>query len=166
MWKGFLTKLLDACKLITWTCISFTGMSRPVRYLNVVDCHSLRPVAFKEPGPNGEIRVDYELTENPLPTWKKLEEMVAKGKVRNIGVSKYEFVQFHSTSSTHDTHVLEIVSILDALPILRTHLTFVSSPLSIRLSSIYSTHSPLLSSGRKKTAYCLNHILRWDLTTK
>lgn len=49
----------------------------------------VRPVAFKEPGPNDEIRVDYELTENPLLTWKKLEEMVAKGKVRNIGVSKY-----------------------------------------------------------------------------
>ncbi|QRV84909.1 aldo/keto reductase family protein [Ceratobasidium sp. AG-Ba] len=46
------------------------------------------PVAFGPPGPNGEIRVDHDLTENPLPTWKKLEEMVAKGKVRNIGVSK------------------------------------------------------------------------------
>ncbi|CCO31005.1 hypothetical protein BN14_05039 [Rhizoctonia solani AG-1 IB] len=46
------------------------------------------PVAFKEPGPNGEIRVDHDLTENPLPTWKKLEDLVAKGKVRNIGVSK------------------------------------------------------------------------------
>ncbi|KAJ7105714.1 NADP-dependent oxidoreductase domain-containing protein [Mycena epipterygia] len=29
------------------------------------------------------------LTENPYPTWRKLEEMVAKGKVRNIGVSNF-----------------------------------------------------------------------------
>ncbi|KAJ7268076.1 NADP-dependent oxidoreductase domain-containing protein [Mycena rebaudengoi] len=31
---------------------------------------------------------DKELTHNPYPTWQKLEEMVEKGKVRNIGVSK------------------------------------------------------------------------------
>ena len=35
---------------------------------------------------NGKLIQD--LTENPLPTWKKLEEMVDKGKIRNIGVSK------------------------------------------------------------------------------
>ena len=34
-------------------------------------------------------QVDEALTANPYPTWKKLEEMVDKGKVRNIGVSKY-----------------------------------------------------------------------------
>ncbi|CAE6365076.1 unnamed protein product [Rhizoctonia solani] len=51
------------------------------------------PVAFKEPGPNGEVRVDHELTENPLPTWKKLEELVAKGKIRNIGL-KPELVKW------------------------------------------------------------------------
>lgn len=32
---------------------------------------------------------DKELTENPYPTWKALEELVDKGKVRNIGLSKY-----------------------------------------------------------------------------
>ncbi|KAJ3715603.1 NADP-dependent oxidoreductase domain-containing protein [Lentinula guzmanii] len=32
---------------------------------------------------------DKELTANPYPTWQKLEEMVAKGKVRNIGVSNF-----------------------------------------------------------------------------
>ena len=48
-----------------------------------------RPVAFDTPGPKGETRINHDLTENPLPTWKKLEEMVAKGKIRNIGVSKY-----------------------------------------------------------------------------
>lgn len=29
-----------------------------------------------------------DLTENPIRTWKKLEELVNKGKIRNIGVSK------------------------------------------------------------------------------
>ncbi|KAJ7726485.1 Aldo/keto reductase [Mycena metata] len=42
------------------------------------------PIARK----NGE-PYDKELTENPYPTWQKLEEMVAKGKVRNIGVSNF-----------------------------------------------------------------------------
>jgi diketogulonate reductase-like aldo/keto reductase len=32
---------------------------------------------------------DQELTANPYPTWQKLEEMVEKGKIRNIGLSKY-----------------------------------------------------------------------------
>ena len=33
--------------------------------------------------------IDFDLTENPYPTWQKLEELVEKGKIRNIGVSKY-----------------------------------------------------------------------------
>lgn len=45
----------------------------------------LRPVAFKK----GTSDVDEKLTMDIYPTWKKLEEMVDKGKVRNIGVSKY-----------------------------------------------------------------------------
>jgi len=32
---------------------------------------------------------DKELTNDPYPTWQKLEEMVEKGKVKNIGISKY-----------------------------------------------------------------------------
>ena len=36
--------------------------------------------------------VDEDLTANPYPTWKKLEEMVDKGKIRNIGVSKYAYL--------------------------------------------------------------------------
>ncbi|KAK7023087.1 Aldo-keto reductase [Favolaschia claudopus] len=43
------------------------------------------PLARKDGQP-----YDKELTENPYPTWQKLEEMVAKGKIRNIGVSKLE----------------------------------------------------------------------------
>lgn len=30
-----------------------------------------------------------ELTDNPYPTWQKLEHMVEKGKVRNIGISNF-----------------------------------------------------------------------------
>ncbi|KAL6300719.1 NADP-dependent oxidoreductase domain-containing protein [Sparassis latifolia] len=43
------------------------------------------PVAFKK----GTTTLDPELTANPYPTWQKLEELVDKGKVRNIGISKY-----------------------------------------------------------------------------
>jgi diketogulonate reductase-like aldo/keto reductase len=34
-------------------------------------------------------KVDEYLTEHPFKTWKVLEELVKKGKIRNIGVSKY-----------------------------------------------------------------------------
>jgi len=44
-----------------------------------------RPVAFKRDTRD----VDFDLTENPYITWKKMEEMVRKGKARNIGVSKW-----------------------------------------------------------------------------
>ncbi|KZT11775.1 Aldo/keto reductase [Laetiporus sulphureus 93-53] len=43
------------------------------------------PIAFKK----GTTTLDRELTANPYPTWKKLEELVDKGKVRNIGVSNF-----------------------------------------------------------------------------
>ncbi|KAF8657312.1 hypothetical protein AX16_002234 [Volvariella volvacea WC 439] len=33
--------------------------------------------------------IDWDLTNNPYPTWQKLEEMVEKGKVRNIGISNF-----------------------------------------------------------------------------
>lgn len=43
-----------------------------------------RPIAFKK----GTTELDETLTANPYPTWQKLEELVEKGKVRNIGISK------------------------------------------------------------------------------
>jgi hypothetical protein len=51
-----------------------------------------RPVAFGKDGKN-----DVALTENPYTTWQKLEEMVEKGKVKNIGVAKYVpfIIYFH-----------------------------------------------------------------------
>lgn len=54
---------------------------------NYLDLYLIHwPVAFKK-GTRNEI--DYDLTENPYPTWQKLEEMVEKGKVRNIGISNF-----------------------------------------------------------------------------
>jgi diketogulonate reductase-like aldo/keto reductase len=44
-----------------------------------------RPVAFKK---EGNYVLDEALTANPYPTWQKLEELVDKGKIRNIGISK------------------------------------------------------------------------------
>jgi diketogulonate reductase-like aldo/keto reductase len=32
--------------------------------------------------------MDEDLTADPYPTWQKLEELVDKGKIRNIGISK------------------------------------------------------------------------------
>lgn len=67
--------------LIILTCISSTGALfglSEIRWLS-----EGRPLARKNGQP-----YDKELTHNPYPTWQKLEEMVEKGKVRNIGVSK------------------------------------------------------------------------------
>ncbi|KAF7982128.1 hypothetical protein HWV62_29857 [Athelia sp. TMB] len=44
------------------------------------------PIAFKK-GSNQVL--DEALTANPYPTWKKLEELVDKGKIRNIGISNF-----------------------------------------------------------------------------
>lgn len=66
----------------------FTGKMTLVTLSLVKTGGIYRPVAFKE---NQEI--DFDLTENPYPTWQKLEELVERGKIRNIGVSKYVLSQ-------------------------------------------------------------------------
>lgn len=50
-----------------------------------------RPVAIlKEPYlTSGRFVVDKALSDDMYPTWKKLEELVDKGKIKNIGVCKY-----------------------------------------------------------------------------
>ncbi|KAG8214832.1 NADP-dependent oxidoreductase domain-containing protein [Butyriboletus roseoflavus] len=45
------------------------------------------PIAFKKDGNN---ILEEDLTADPYPTWQKLEELVDKGKVRNIGISKVQ----------------------------------------------------------------------------
>ncbi|KAK0460029.1 NADP-dependent oxidoreductase domain-containing protein [Desarmillaria tabescens] len=46
---------------------------------------TLRPLALNK---DGSV-YNQELTDDPYPTWKKLEELVDKGKIRNIGVSNF-----------------------------------------------------------------------------
>ncbi|KAH9891869.1 NADP-dependent oxidoreductase domain-containing protein [Cubamyces lactineus] len=54
------------------------------------------PIAFKK-GSNNVL--DEELTANPYPTWQKLEEMVEKGKVRNIGVSNFNIPRLRNLTA-------------------------------------------------------------------
>ncbi|EMD39495.1 hypothetical protein CERSUDRAFT_80875 [Gelatoporia subvermispora B] len=53
------------------------------------------PIAFKK----GTNQFDPELTANPYPTWQKLEEMVEKGKVRNIGVSNFNIPRLENLTA-------------------------------------------------------------------
>ncbi|KAI0738888.1 NADP-dependent oxidoreductase domain-containing protein [Daedaleopsis nitida] len=65
-----------------------------VDYLDLYLIHF--PIAVKK-GTADE--VDEALTANPYPTWKKLEEMVDKGKVRNIGVSNFNIVRLRNLTA-------------------------------------------------------------------
>jgi len=40
-----------------------------------------------------------ELTKNPYPTWQKLEEMVEKGKIRNIGISNFNIARIQNLTA-------------------------------------------------------------------
>ena len=53
-------------------------------WTKLIRAYNCRPIAFKK----NENVYDEQLSEDPYPTWQKLEEMVDKGKVRNIGISK------------------------------------------------------------------------------
>ncbi|KAI0793341.1 NADP-dependent oxidoreductase domain-containing protein [Abortiporus biennis] len=54
------------------------------------------PISFKK-GSNNV--VDEQLTANPYPTWKKLEELVDKGKVRNIGISNFNIARLKNLTA-------------------------------------------------------------------
>ncbi|OJT03862.1 hypothetical protein TRAPUB_5453 [Trametes pubescens] len=54
------------------------------------------PIAFKKGSDNV---LDEELTANPYPTWKKLEELVDKGKIRNIGVSNFNIPRLRNLTA-------------------------------------------------------------------
>ncbi|TDL19880.1 Aldo/keto reductase [Rickenella mellea] len=57
------------------------------------------PIAFGVPsdgkprgfpkGPDGKVIVDWELSKDVLPTWRAMESLVDKGKVKNIGISNF-----------------------------------------------------------------------------
>ncbi|KIY52439.1 Aldo/keto reductase [Fistulina hepatica ATCC 64428] len=59
------------------------------------------PVAFKKDG----TPYDEELTAEPFPTWQKLEEMVEKGKVRNIGISNFNARRIEALLSHPDLKI-------------------------------------------------------------
>ncbi|KAI0700084.1 NADP-dependent oxidoreductase domain-containing protein [Cytidiella melzeri] len=58
------------------------------------------PVAQKK----GTSELDESLTEDVYPTWKKLEELVDKGKVRNIGVSNFNIARVKNLTANPLKH--------------------------------------------------------------
>jgi diketogulonate reductase-like aldo/keto reductase len=54
------------------------------------------PVAFKKDGNN---ILDEDLTADPYPTWQKLEELVDKGKIRNVGISNFNIRRIQNLTS-------------------------------------------------------------------
>ncbi|KIK91961.1 hypothetical protein PAXRUDRAFT_830404 [Paxillus rubicundulus Ve08.2h10] len=59
------------------------------------------PIAFKKKGNN---ILDEDLTEDPYPTWKKLEELVDKGKIRNIGISNFNIRRIQNLTANPLKH--------------------------------------------------------------
>ncbi|KAM0791867.1 hypothetical protein ACM66B_004124 [Microbotryomycetes sp. NB124-2] len=59
-----------------------------VSYLDLYLMHW--PVAFGQgKTPSGKPNIDWNLTDDPLPTWRALEALVDKGKVKHIGISNF-----------------------------------------------------------------------------
>ncbi|KAI0738889.1 NADP-dependent oxidoreductase domain-containing protein [Daedaleopsis nitida] len=69
-----------------------------VDYLDLYLIHW--PIAIKK----GTDEIDEVLTANPYPTWQKLEEMVDKGKVRNIGVSNFNIPRLRNLTANPLKH--------------------------------------------------------------
>ncbi|KAG2127641.1 NADP-dependent oxidoreductase domain-containing protein [Suillus bovinus] len=55
------------------------------------------PVAFK----TGTTILDEDLTADPYPTWQKLEELVDKGKIRNIGISNFNIRRIQNLTANN-----------------------------------------------------------------
>ncbi|KAG2054092.1 hypothetical protein BDR06DRAFT_955683 [Suillus hirtellus] len=55
------------------------------------------PVAFKQ----GTTVLDEDLTADPYPTWQKLEELVDKGKIRNIGISNFNIRRIQNLTANN-----------------------------------------------------------------
>ncbi|KAI0917638.1 hypothetical protein AcW1_007203 [Taiwanofungus camphoratus] len=53
------------------------------------------PIAFRK----GTTVLDEGLTADPYPTWQALEEVVAKGKVRNIGISNFNIKRIQNLTA-------------------------------------------------------------------
>ncbi|BGP19284.1 hypothetical protein JCM10213_008197 [Rhodosporidiobolus nylandii] len=47
------------------------------------------PVAFAPGETNGKPNIDWNLTNDVLPTWRAMEELVKEGKVKHIGISNF-----------------------------------------------------------------------------
>ncbi|GAA6032988.1 hypothetical protein JCM8097_000086 [Rhodosporidiobolus ruineniae] len=58
-----------------------------VGYLDLYLMHW--PVAFKGKDKDGKNIIDWDLTNDPLPTWQAMEALVETGKVKHIGVSNF-----------------------------------------------------------------------------
>ena len=57
--------------------------------MDYVDLYIMHfPIAFSRNSTLENVIIDWELTDDPYPTWKAMEELLITGKVRNIGVSK------------------------------------------------------------------------------
>jgi len=64
---------------------------------NYLDLYLIHwPIAFKKEGNN---LLDEALTVNPYPTWKKLEELVDKGKIKNIGISNFNIPRIENLTA-------------------------------------------------------------------
>ncbi|KAG6909277.1 hypothetical protein DXG01_001221 [Tephrocybe rancida] len=48
---------------------------------------------------NKDSSLNEQLTADPYPTWQKLEELVEKGKIRNIGVSNFNIRRFQNLTA-------------------------------------------------------------------
>lgn len=64
-------------------------LSRPRPGLNPVSSVCSWPVAFAKGKTDGKQNIDWDLTNDVLPTWRAMEKLVEEGLVKHIGVSNF-----------------------------------------------------------------------------